>query len=524
MWTLQEVVMANEPLAVCGSKSIRWVDASWSLVRARNLPQNRSNGAFTNVFNSIIAAESFWNDHSQKYADTQGNVRNWMQGDGVVARFWHLSLDLLESTHPLVGRVQDGVILAFIIVRLLLGQRPLNSVWLLFIVLTRLLTRVITPQTPVRAHGTVPKWEIAIRSKLPGIMNKLRSRDAKLPVDKVFALYGIFEELRIPIQRPDYTKSMSQVYTEFACDLLRWHKSLELLSEASMPSMPGGPSWVPDWSRPHHRVCAGDYKAARDFQSSFRIVRRNSAGGRDGVESLINAGIPNEEWTSVDLRRDPTKYPKILTKGIVVDRINFCFPLFQQEESICGTEKGEWTDDWSLAFLKNIGILRSWLSTTPRTKSGVDQLANVTYSATLSAEHRSENFQSFSSWVNLLTARLDAPSDTNTSTAETAAHIRSLLMAEGLYKYHLERVAAISGKRAFFKTKNTHLGTGPLAVETGDVVALLAGLSCPIILRISGEKEEPNTYKVVGIAYIEGLMQGEAWPENEEKISELILV
>lgn len=516
--------MANEPLLVCGQKSIRWADVSSSLVAARNLAQNRSNSAFTKVFNSVITAESFWIDQSQKYTEMQGNVRNWVQGDGVMPRLWHHSLDVLESTHPLVGRAQDCAILSLIIVRLLLGQRPMNSLWLLFIVITRLLTRVITPDVPVRALGTMPTWEKGIRWKLPGIMNKIRSRDAKLPVDKVFALYGIFDELGIPIQRPDYTKSISQVYTEFTCDLLRWLKSLELLSEASMPSTTGRPSWVPDWSMPHHRICAGNFKAAGQSQPSFKIVKGNNVGSRYGVESLTSTGTPYEEWNSIDFRRDPTQCPKILTKGVVVDSIGLCLPLFQREDKLHVAENGKLTNEKSSAFLANIGIFRNWLSTTITTKSDIDRLFNVTHTAPLTVEYRSENLPLFSSWADLLTAKHDVFGNTDIPTAEAATRVRSILIDRGLYEFHNQRVVAMAGKRGLFKTENSLLGTGPLAVEKGDVVALLAGFSCPMILRISREKGETNRYEVVGVAYVEGLMQGEAWPENEAKVVEIALV
>jgi hypothetical protein len=52
-------------------------------------------------------------------------------------------------------------------------------------------------------------------------------------------------------------------------------------------------------------------------------------------------------------------------------------------------------------------------------------------------------------------------------------------------------------------------------------VALLARLSCPIVLR---RREGRETHEVVGVAYIEGLMRGEAWPDGEVQMGELTLV
>ena len=68
--------------------------------------------------------------------------------------------------------------------------------------------------------------------------------------------------------------------------------------------------------------------------------------------------------------------------------------------------------------------------------------------------------------------------------------------------------------RRFFKSKSGRFGWAPDTVMPGDVVAVLNGLSIPLILR----KVETG-YEVVGDCYIHGLMDGEAvagdWEEHE---------
>jgi hypothetical protein len=75
------------------------------------------------------------------------------------------------------------------------------------------------------------------------------------------------------LRPPDYTTSMGQVFLEFTCELIRWHECLEILMEASSPGILGMPTWVPDWSRHHHRVFKGYSRAAGDSSPSFDIVR-----------------------------------------------------------------------------------------------------------------------------------------------------------------------------------------------------------------------------------------------------------
>jgi hypothetical protein len=159
MWTLQELVMANEPLVVCGTKKVRWNDLVVGIISWGNIPENRRNPAFIDTLNSAVTARSFWIDRYQKYLDTVGgDSRAWIQGDGRKALAWHQLLDILESRNMLFGKAQDGLMIAIIAVRFLLGQRPLNSVFLLFVVLTRIITMLITHNTQLQplelgSHG-----------------------------------------------------------------------------------------------------------------------------------------------------------------------------------------------------------------------------------------------------------------------------------------------------------------------------------------------------------------------------------
>src|SRR5205807_1684115 len=48
-----------------------------------------------------------------------------------------------------------------------------------------------------------------------------------------------------------YSKSVGVVYTELFSDLLNWNsRFLNMLLDVNGRSLPGAPSWVPDWSPP----------------------------------------------------------------------------------------------------------------------------------------------------------------------------------------------------------------------------------------------------------------------------------
>ena len=62
--------------------------------------------------------------------------------------------------------------------------------------------------------------------------------------------------------------------------------------------------------------------------------------------------------------------------------------------------------------------------------------------------------------------------------------------------------------RRIFSTDKGFYGIGPQLVEHGDVVAVPEGFMIPYILRPTGKEGE---YKLVGAAYVQGVMRGEAF-------------
>jgi len=56
-------------------------------------------------------------------------------------------------------------------------------------------------------------------------------------------------------------------------------------------------------------------------------------------------------------------------------------------------------------------------------------------------------------------------------------------------------------------------GLGPYQMKPNDLVAVIAGAHMPCILREDTHFGRPR-YRVVGIAYVVGLMDGEAFPDG----------
>lgn len=85
--------------------------------------------------------------------------------------------------------------------------------------------------------------------RIESIMQYTRIRHATDPRDKIIALYGISQRFRGPILKPDYTKSISEVYTCNTASIIQTENSLWPLDQTWSPIRREDlPSWVPDWS------------------------------------------------------------------------------------------------------------------------------------------------------------------------------------------------------------------------------------------------------------------------------------
>ena len=82
--------------------------------------------------------------------------------------------------------------------------------------------------------------------------------------------------------------------------------------------------------------------------------------------------------------------------------------------------------------------------------------------------------------------------------------------------------------RRFFVTDKGYFGLAPHFATEGDLVCVLFGARVPFVLRpCMSEEGKPRRFKLVGPAYLEGAMIGEAlvnWKEGILKHEEIILI
>ncbi|XMA16429.1 hypothetical protein WAI453_009220 [Rhynchosporium graminicola] len=311
------------------------------------------------------------------------------------------------------------------------------------------------------------------------LLRSLRRFQATDPRDKAFALYGIAGDTRAHGFYPDYSKSCKDVFTNLARVLIR-NGYIELLSMCEFPKMIGDlPSWVPDWSREVYRRAPLQQRAlVRSTETSLTVLE----------PSFSASGIT--EHTEPEVRDVIGRNMPLLLSGT----------LFGDVRMVGRSWEAGNVDTW----LSDLSVLYQDIpdADKPTTRRNLV----VWQTAIADQEIRQGTKKPRLSERNLL-------------------HLEQTLMGEdpclmdaaklvhlGLGDYCLQLCDVARGRRPIC-VSGSFLGIGPDETEPGDLAFVLHGSDVPYILR---RNKDDNELRLVGEAYIHGIMDGEAVGQGEE--------
>ncbi|CAI0654522.1 unnamed protein product [Colletotrichum noveboracense] len=317
--------------------------------------------------------------------------------------------------------------------------------------------------------------------KLSDLLWNTWDREAKDPRDKVFAVLGLVGKNKGLLLKPDYSKSVRQVFCETARDVIRTD-SLDILLAAggSRNDLDGVqlPSWVPDWRK--------EANEARPvlFVNRARLISPFFGGSME-IRQVFGHGYAacaDEKpvaWFAGDL-------DTLHTYAIFVDEVS----------NSCGTAQGPgpikpWsvrdeayflaryalagaTQPWWMAEEKAKNEARCWWLKASRPRSDLRHIVDMTLCASSAAD---------------------------STTSDVIRNVMPL--------------------RRFFVTKHErYMCIGPAALRPGDKVFIIAGCNFPIILRekVSSYGRSTGRFELVGEAYVHSMMAGEAISKIREII------
>lgn len=336
------------------------------------------------------------------------------------------------------------------------------------------------------------------------------------PKDRVYGVYGMLLEQGLKLPDVSYAKTVDKIYWEFTVALCQRAQNVKLLELVSgLGAGLEAPSWVPDFDEAW-RVgdLLGMPNATKDSQAEFQfsdndrtlVVRgklldfvskksnlttwqpegmgakvqdgalvnleegyeRTIRAFRDMTRVLLNHGSLNQYE---DQETFMLAFGEALTQGIGMD--------LAQKEAIFNwigwvhlmlTEENRAID---LAEVKEIPFIQEAFYQNPE------------------RQHLTE----IEEWQALCTLK---------------THPRTARLHHVIWMLTRDRI--------FFTTARGFLGTGPCSIEEHDLIALIAGVDRPMVLRLVDEDEATGhfTCRVVGPAYIAGAMEGELWEESIE--------
>jgi hypothetical protein len=294
---------------------------------------------------------------------------------------------------------------------------------------------------------------------LSGLLAQARNLKCQDPRDKLFAILSLLESQQSLLYvRADYSKSVSQVYIDAAIECIFHNNDLTMLEYITTPQITTDlPSWVPDWNVEHvdgvrqrffMAFCSSFSEAPWDLYQNKLKLQGKLIGTIKAVQPVLD-GI----GTSWDVARE------------IVELVLAQDGFFRQSldtrsglEALCRTLC---TGD----FANSREPVRSYQLSLPDAVEALADALRVTDRLSDDDYRSNKSHQRF--WTH----------------ASQTCWRRSLVLLE-----------------------DGSLGIAPTNAMPGDRISVILGCNSAMTLR----KVEDDTFQVIGGAYIDGFMQGEA--------------
>lgn len=334
------------------------------------------------------------------------------------------------------------------------------------------------------------------------ILQGARKKCSGDPKDKIFALYGLFQELGIPMPTPDYRKPVGQVYKEATAACIDYDRSLQILYHASSDLRREDlSSWVPDYSNP-----GWEDSDARDALMGIHFAAGGSVPSRWRLSSDgANLAIQGKILSSIVSRAEPWMGDDELVRATQNGQL---LPII-------GEKRTQFLDFCYYGCL----VFRSWIRLRPSSEASdyptggssreaLRRTLVIDHPGVLADEAAPRNFKH---WYDVLTdERLDS---------ESLVHV--LMGGPGIRFHHI--AMSFSMKKCLFYTESGLMGVAPdplpVVVEPGDKIAVVPGLEMPLLLR-----QAPGGYRLLTHVYVHGIMYGEGLGPDGHDTEEIVLV
>jgi Heterokaryon incompatibility protein (HET) len=300
--------------------------------------------------------------------------------------------------------------------------------------------------------------------KVFSLIHSIRGRHVTKPVDKVYGALAIMPPC---IQRSlavDVSLSAAHVYREFAKCLIQCGYATIILSHASH-SIQGLPSWCPNFAERPLTLIMGYLRSKKSFRAGYELKE----SGKERIKMLQDDMIEAVGF-EIDVIL-ATHFSEALQSTLK--------NLPQWDEDCLEMAKRYYDSSEYDVMLQGLCEAR-----TAGYRLNVDVQQD-------SPPHATTWMQDYECWKSVLSHNQGA----------------EYHFSQPEFRFAISALSASRG-RCFFITKGKSMGSGPAAAQVGDHVCILYGKPTPFILRRNSDQ---STYRLIGEAYVNGVMDGEAF-------------
>lgn len=467
VWTLQEGILAKNPVICCGQNVLEWRSVIYSIAYLDYVSQNYGVAlpeANFGVWRNIVLLWLFVN--------FEGRPRDRLPGSGptnniTLQRFMPEYWDFLDAITRRHRRLAFTALVLQVVVWFIFMARVEVAVGFMtskaqlvgaVIVLVAFIAVGIFLADPVFRWPITFQREFIKRSlDVPSaVLHELCARQATNPRDKSYKMYAIFSRLDVQLSPPNYSRTPEEVHQDAFLALLNWTGSLGLLLCASDRKSEYESSWVPDW---------GEDISQKWFEASYLF--------RKGRYDATPLSYPT--WS---LRGGK----QLVLKGAIVSSIIQHSGPFQFIDDEAIRQRFE-----QQLFINALSTLKSYC-----------RLGNP------------------------VLTRFSKPDPGPLSTPPDS--VPALDMSTFSLSYWVNILNPLSqNSRILFRTLipgRETVGSCPKCAQVGDLIALVAGVPLPLVLRPEGD-----SYLFIGSAEVDGLMEGEIWGKlTDEELIDIVLI
>ncbi|KAM0818362.1 putative Heterokaryon incompatibility domain-containing protein [Seiridium cardinale] len=493
IWTLQEATLAHKPWVLCGTNRIDWRSmmygaafVDWTI---SNMDQPIFSGNGRHWRRLISVWLSFRKDRTGNpmadyiaFLDQTMKAVAWIGGAPIFA----LGFVLNAVSIPFVPVFIADQTTALWVALTIFGTIALLGFLAWFHLPTYFSRSKVYRGRDVYTEGVL--------SGITIVAQELRRRRATESKDKSFGVHAVLQKLGTQLADPDDSASCGDLYRELFLRLLENTQDLNLLLYAS-GSVSGQPSWVPDW----------DTDVGKDWLDPSGFLRPSTAPparledvwgyctrfSKPDYEISQDGGfiIGGLELGRISWRGEPfIKMPDLVPNDKPPINIKQ-LPVPEQETHVHNLNI-IWT------------LMRRW-----------DPPLNI-YSEARYVFHQQKTRSAPDMWWHMLTRPLTTESE----------FLERFVADRNAWDFHISSVCnSLAQHRRtlffcegdIFPSIRARLGNCPVDAETGDIVALIAGVSLPVLLR---PHSNMHSYRLVGYVTFDAgpIMWGGWWLEELE--------